>query len=138
MISPMPRTPRHLHAAVILLGLGQAAHAACTDTPAPAAQWRRCLLDGTDLTGANLERSKLSGVIAVRADFTDAIMKDCKLVRANLKQASMSGANLAGADLSGADLSGADMRDCWVMLSGTGKIAKVRWPEAGLKPAFSA
>src|SRR6202012_4720891 len=66
---------------------------------------------GATLVGANLERSKLSGVIAVRADFTDAIMKDCKLVRANLKQASMSGANLAGADLSGADLSGADLRD---------------------------
>ena len=67
---------------------------------------------GANLAGANLERSKLSGVIAIRADFTDAIMKDCKLVRANLKQASMSGANLAGADLSGADLQGADMRDC--------------------------
>ena len=67
---------------------------------------------GANLAGANLERSKLSGVVAIRADFTDAIMKDCKLVRANLKQASMSGANLAGADLSGADLSGADMRDC--------------------------
>ncbi|HKT53669.1 MAG TPA: pentapeptide repeat-containing protein [Caulobacteraceae bacterium] len=66
---------------------------------------------GATLAGANLERSKLSGVIAVRADFTDAILKDAKLVRANLKQASMSGANLAGADLSGADLSGADLRD---------------------------
>jgi uncharacterized protein YjbI with pentapeptide repeats len=67
---------------------------------------------GATLVGANLERSKLSGVVAIRADFTDAIMKDVKLVRANLKQATMSGANLAGADLSGADLSGADMRDC--------------------------
>jgi len=66
---------------------------------------------GATLAGANLERSKLSGVIAVRADFTDAVLKDAKLVRANLKQASMSGANLAGADLSGADLSGADLRD---------------------------
>jgi uncharacterized protein YjbI with pentapeptide repeats len=66
---------------------------------------------GATLVGANLERSKLSGVIAVRADFTDAILKDAKLVRANLKQCSMSGVNLAGADLSGADLSGADLRD---------------------------
>jgi len=39
------------------------------------------------------------------------VMKDCKLIRANLKQANMSGANLAGADLSGADLSGADLHD---------------------------
>jgi uncharacterized protein YjbI with pentapeptide repeats len=66
---------------------------------------------GATLAGANLERSKMSGVVAIRADFTDAIMKDAKLVRANLKQATMSGANLAGADLSGADLSGADLRD---------------------------
>ena len=66
---------------------------------------------GACLAGANLERSKLTGIVAVAADFTDAIMKDCKMVRANLKQASFRGADLAGADLSGADLSGADMRD---------------------------
>ena len=66
---------------------------------------------GATLVGANLERSKLSGILAVRADFTDAVLKDAKLVRANLKQASFAGANLAGADLSGADLSGADLTD---------------------------
>jgi uncharacterized protein YjbI with pentapeptide repeats len=68
-------------------------------------------IHGATLIGANLERSKMSGAIAIRADFTDAVMKDAKLVRANLKQANMTGANLAGADLSGADLSGADLRD---------------------------
>src|SRR5450432_2432325 len=52
---------------------------------------------GAKLVGANLERSKLSGVIAVRADFTDAILKDARLVRANLKQATMKGCNLSGA-----------------------------------------
>jgi uncharacterized protein YjbI with pentapeptide repeats len=41
---------------------------------------------GAILAGANLERSRLSGVVAVRADFSDAILKDAKLVRANLKQ----------------------------------------------------
>src|SRR5580692_10123799 len=66
---------------------------------------------GAILAGANLERSRLSGVIALKADFTDAVMKDCKLVRANLKQAKMSGVDLSGADLSGADLSGADLQD---------------------------
>ncbi|HEV7227855.1 pentapeptide repeat-containing protein [Brevundimonas sp.] len=66
---------------------------------------------GACLVGANLQRSKMGGVIAIQADFTDAVMKDCKLVRANLKQASFRGADLAGADLSGADLSGADLRD---------------------------
>jgi len=68
-------------------------------------------IQGATLAGANLERSKMSGVVALKADFTDAILKDAKLVRANLKQANMNGANLAGADLSGADLSGADLRD---------------------------
>src|SRR5205085_6832988 len=66
---------------------------------------------GAILAGANLERSRLSGVMAVRADFTDAVLRDAKLIRANLKQASMMGANLSGADLSGADLAGADLRD---------------------------
>ena len=66
---------------------------------------------GACLAGANLQRSRLSGVVAQSADFSDAVMKDCKLVRANLKSASFRGADLAGADLSGADLSGADLRD---------------------------
>jgi uncharacterized protein YjbI with pentapeptide repeats len=68
-------------------------------------------VQGAVLAGANLQRSKLSGIMAVRADFSDAIMKDCKLVRANLKLATLTGADLAGADLSGADLAGADLRD---------------------------
>ena len=68
-------------------------------------------VQGARLVGANLERSKLSGVMAVKADFTDAILKDARLVRANLKQCSLKGADLSGADLSGADLAGADMRD---------------------------
>ena len=72
---------------------------------------------GAILAGANLERSRLSGVMAMKADFSDAIMKDCKLIRANLKQANMSGANLAGAnfrfaDLSDVDLSGANLTEC--------------------------
>ena len=31
---------------------------------------------------------------------------------------------------------GHDMRDAWIMLSGLGQIAKVRWPTAGQTPAF--
>lgn len=53
---------------------------------------------GACLAGANLQRSKMAGVIAVKADFSGAVMKDCKLVRANLKQADFRGADLAGAD----------------------------------------
>jgi len=33
---------------------------------------------------------------------------------------------------------GRDMRDCWIMLSGRGEIAKVRWPSPGQTPAFRA
>lgn len=66
---------------------------------------------GAIMSRANLQRSKMSGVIAMQADFSDAIMKDVKLIRANLKQANLSGADLAGADLSGADLQGANLRD---------------------------
>ena len=64
-----------------------------------------------NLRGANLERSKLSGIQAMKADFTDATMKSCKLVRANLKHAIMDNVDLAGADLSGADMTGASLRD---------------------------
>ncbi len=74
-------------------------------------QTRAGNVQGAILAGANLERSRLSGVVAIRADFTDAILKDAKLVRANLKQATFVGVNFAGADLSGADLAGADLRD---------------------------
>ncbi|MDB5455514.1 MAG: pentapeptide repeat protein [Caulobacter sp.] len=72
---------------------------------------REAYANGTQLNGANLERSRMSGIMAVKADFTDAILKDAKMVRANLKQAIFNGANLAGADLSGANLSGADLRN---------------------------
>ena len=33
---------------------------------------------------------------------------------------------------------GRDRRDCWLTLSGSGRIAKVRWPYPGLKPAYQA
>lgn len=65
----------------------------------------------TNLRGANLERSKLTGIQAMKADFTDAIMTSCKLVRANLKLAKLDNCDLSGADLSGADVSGASLKD---------------------------
>jgi uncharacterized protein YjbI with pentapeptide repeats len=72
---------------------------------------RAAQADGAILIGANLDRSRMSGMVAVKADFTDATLRDAKLVRANLKQCTLNGCNLAGADLSGADLSGADLTD---------------------------
>jgi gluconolactonase len=33
---------------------------------------------------------------------------------------------------------GKDMHDAWICASGTGKLLKTRWPEAGLKLNFNA
>src|SRR5262249_10327124 len=62
------------------------------------------------LSSANLERAKLCGVIAIQSDFTDAIMRNCRLTRANLRRAKLTGANLENADLRGCDLAGADLK----------------------------
>src|SRR5262249_8130024 len=62
------------------------------------------------LGAANLERAKLCGAIAIQADFTDAIMRNCRLTRANLRRAKLTGANLENADLRGCDLAGADLK----------------------------
>src|SRR5579885_2449747 len=77
-------------------------------------------LSSTELTGAkmvnaNLSQARLSGSMAMFTDFSDAIMRSCKLVRADLRNANLSGANLEGADLSGADLRGADLRNAVLM-----------------------
>lgn len=66
-------------------------------------------LPGATLHSANLERAKMNGTIAVQADFTDAMMKSCRLIRANLRQAKLAGANLENADLSGCNLAGANL-----------------------------
>ncbi len=60
---------------------------------------------------ANLEGANLSGMLAIRTDFSGAVMKNCKMIRANLKQADFTGANLEGSDLSGADLTDANLTD---------------------------
>jgi len=33
---------------------------------------------------------------------------------------------------------GPDMRDAWLTFSGTGKLARTRWPEPGLRLNFNA
>ena len=40
------------------------------------------------LNSANLERAKLAGAQAMQADFSDAMMKGCRLARANLARPS--------------------------------------------------
>jgi uncharacterized protein YjbI with pentapeptide repeats len=67
-------------------------------------------LSGAIMAAANLSGARLSGIVAMRTDFRDAVMRSCTLVRANLRHANLNGANLDSADLSGADLRGADLR----------------------------
>lgn len=57
-------------------------------------------------TGANLTNASLTGATAVKTDFSDAIMRGCKLVRAHVR-----GANFTGSNLQGADFAQADTRD---------------------------
>ena len=103
------------------LALGApAVQAACTDTPQPGVDWRRCLLDnrnfvGVDLAGATLRdgffaRSDLTGadfsaVDGRRAKFTDAV-----LVNTSWAGARLIGTDFTKSDLSGASFEGADLR----------------------------
>ena len=64
--------------------------------------------DTANFTGANLSRSKMAGITAQKADFTDAMLLGTRMIRANLRGSSFQGANLEGADLSGADLTDTD------------------------------
>ncbi len=48
-------------------------------------------------------------VPSAHTDFSDALMRNTRLVRADLRKATLAGADLGGADLSGADLRGADL-----------------------------
>lgn len=131
---------RHLPtlAAIFLLAAGPA-FAACTAPATPGVDWRRCLLDGREIAGADLTgailrdaslgRARLAGTIFVRVDgpdarfvssdleganFTDAILRSADFTRANLRGARLVRADLRRsrlfrADLTGADLTGADL-----------------------------
>jgi uncharacterized protein YjbI with pentapeptide repeats len=127
---------RHLRLALALLAalLAQPALAACSDPPGQDVVWRRCLLDGRNLAGADLsravlrdtslQRAQLSGARLVgidgfsarfvsadltEADLTDASLRDADLTRAVLRGARLKGADLRGARLFRADLSQADL-----------------------------
>ncbi|MEY4879562.1 MAG: hypothetical protein RJB62_1031, partial [Pseudomonadota bacterium] len=61
------------------------------------------------LASANLERAKMPGVLACRADFSDSTMRHCDLSDGNLSYAKLTGANLERANLRNCDLTGADL-----------------------------
>ena len=117
------------------------AHAACTPSPGPGVNWRRCYFDsqqlaGYDLTGAELrdatfQRASLDGTVFAEADgfrakFLSASLTDADFTGARLQSADFTkailtnavladtdlrGARFVGADLGGADLSGARVED---------------------------
>jgi len=97
---PIPSSLPSLIAGLVLVFAGPAL-AGCTDPPAPGVEWRRCLLEESELAGANLQRAVLAG----------ADLRRATLFRADLTNADLTGANLSGANLSGAMLGGARWTD---------------------------
>ena len=98
------RVPRPLLLLLpLLLGLATPAAAACNDAAAPGVDWRRCLLDERDLTGADL-----AGAVLRDASLGRARMAGAKLAGVEATQARFVSTDLTGADLSGAGLLGAD------------------------------
>jgi len=102
-------------ALLALAVLAPEAYAACTDTPAPAVQWRRCLLDGIDLSGENVSGGDLRDASFKRADLQGANLANvqgrrAKFVSTALAGTDLSGASLIQADFTNADLSGANLK----------------------------
>lgn len=75
------------------------------DQPNPVA-----LLDGADLSGANLFNANLAGAKLVRSNFTETVLFMADLTGADLTEATLTRANLTGAKLAQANLTRADLR----------------------------
>jgi uncharacterized protein YjbI with pentapeptide repeats len=71
-------------------------------------------LDGANVSGAVLDRSRLDDVSAAAADFSECSMRGAKLVGANLKNASLRGAVIDNVDVSGANFEAADFTNAVV------------------------
>jgi uncharacterized protein YjbI with pentapeptide repeats len=110
----MPRALPLLLVAAVLAAVGPAAQAACTDAAAPGVQWRRCLLDSSDLSGENLSGADLRDTGFKRVDLSGANLtrvqaRRAKFVSSNLQNVDLSEADLVQADFTSADLSGAKL-----------------------------
>lgn len=68
-------------------------------------------LDGANVSGAVLDKSRLDDVTAAAADFSECSMRGTKLAGANLKNASLRGAVIDNVDVRGANLESADFSD---------------------------
>jgi uncharacterized protein YjbI with pentapeptide repeats len=91
----------------LLLGallLAGPALGACADSPAPGVEWRRCLLDGIDLSGRDL-----TGATMRDTSFARASMVGAKLIGVDASDARFSFADLSNADLTGATLRNVDL-----------------------------
>ncbi len=90
--------------------------AGCADFAEPGVEWRRCMMDGADLTDVDLTGAVLRDSSFKRADLSGSILREvdarrAKFVSAKLLGVVLDGANLARADLTSADLSGASLRE---------------------------
>ncbi len=68
-----------------------------------APQDRPTVASTPGFSGADLTNATLAGVIAVKTDFSEAVMRGCKLVRAHIRGANFTGTNLQDADFAQAD-----------------------------------
>ncbi|MFV3127965.1 pentapeptide repeat-containing protein [Niveispirillum sp. KHB5.9] len=118
---PRPRAPsaslplRLSGLLATLLILAGGAYAGCTDPAADGVNWRRCYLDGRDLTGASLDKAMLREATFQRSDLTGARLTNAdayraKFLSARLDKAVLDGARLIEADLTRAELAGASLK----------------------------
>ncbi len=102
-------------AAVATLLLVPAVRAACTDAAAPGVDWRRCVQDGGEFAGKDLQGAALRDASFAFADLSGARLDKveayhAKFINAKLAGAGLDGANLGEADFTRADLRGASLR----------------------------
>ncbi len=104
-------------AAFACLSWVPAAHAGCSDAPAPGVDWRNCNMNGLKLPKLfDLSASTLRGATFDRADLSDVNLAGIKGSRSRFREARLRGAQFDGALLDGAeflraDLTGASFRD---------------------------
>ena len=98
-----------LVAGLVLLIAGPAI-AGCTDPPAPDVVWRRCLLEESELAGADLSRAVLRDASFQRATLTGAKLIETDAIEARFVSADLTGADLSRATLRNADFTRANLQ----------------------------
>ena len=109
-------TVARLATALCLVAVASTAAAECSDMPGPGVDWVDCskerlMLGDSDLSGANLESTLLSGTGFAGATLVGANLQRSELVRTSFKGADLSRANLEKALASRANFGGAILRD---------------------------